>query len=243
MSISLPKEFSYKTSTDSQEILERSPSGDSPDARFEKLLQVLPNDEKPEGKDFFELVQEEEEQKLFDGPTCVQISLNSLSPLEKKIEKIDRDDIPVVSNSPFVFSSVSSNLSKTAATVQHLLAPEIGVIFEKMASSMIVMSSSGEVETTLFLDNPSSIFFGTKITIREFSTAPKAFNVEITSFTPAINAIEPCKNDLLSAFQNGNFNFSIHRFETYIHHEERPVLHRKESSDRDDQGRKGGREE
>jgi hypothetical protein len=237
MSISLPQELIRKTSADSQKT---SSSGEIPDGRFRELLQVHPNEENPQEKNLFNLVEEEEEEKLMDGPGGIPISLNptSSSPA-KKVEKTDRiAGAPAVSRS---FLAVPSNFA--TAPILHPLSPEIELIFEKMASSMIVMSSSGEVETTLFLDNPNSIFYGTTITIREFSTAPKAFNVEITSFTPAIQAIESSKNDLLSAFQNGNFNFSIHRLETFIQSEERPVFHRKESSDGDNRERKGGREE
>ena len=180
----------------------------------------------PHGRRFKELLEVEaideklqekkEEEKMIDGP--------SLTPLA------------------VVFSNTISPSSAVAGP-SSVLSAEIEALFEKMASSMIVMSSSGETETTLLLENPSSMFNGTKITIREFSTAPKAFNVEITSFSPAIQAIDASKNDLLSAFQNGKFNFSIHRFETHLCNEERPVFHRKENSDEGSQEEKGGRDE
>ncbi len=159
---------------------------------------------------------------------------------EKKEEEKMIDGLP---SAPLaiVFSNIISPSSAVAGP-SSILSAEMEALFEKMASSMIIMSSSGETETTLLLDNPSSMFNGTKITIREFSTAPKAFNVEITSFSPAIQAIDASKNDLLSAFQNGKFNFSIHRFETHLKHEERPVFHRKES-DQGSQEEKGGRDE
>ncbi len=240
MSVSLPQEIFRKTSTDSQETSELSSSGNIPDGRFRELLQVLPIDDNPREKNVFELVEEEEEEKFIDGPGCVPISLNPIS----SEKKADNADTLALSCLPSVFSPIPFHATShfTAAAIQHSLPPEIEAIFEKMASSMIVMSSSEETETTLFLDNPASLFYGTKVTIREFSTAPKAFNVEITSFTPMVNVIESSKNDLLSAFQHGNFNFSIHRLETSIHREERPVLHRKESSDGDSEQR-GGREE
>jgi hypothetical protein len=99
---------------------------------------------------------------------------------------------------------------------------------------MIVMSSSNEVETTLFLDNPSSIFCGSRITIREFSTAPKVFNIEIASNAQTIATLDAARSDLLAAFQNGKFNFSVHRFDTEVQRsEERPIFHRRENSDRD----------
>lgn len=242
MSVSLSQELCRKTSKDSQETSKHSPSGDIPDGRFRELLQVLPIDEQFREKNLFHLLEEEKDKEIVDGLACGPISLNPAPSPEKKAEKTEMADA-LAASCPPVFSPVSSTSMPNSTTAVTQLTPEIELIFEKMASSMIVMSSSGEVETTLFLDNPASIFYGTKITVREFSTAPKAFNVEITGFTPAINAIDSCKNDLLSAFQNGNFNFTVHRFETFVQSEERPVLHRKESSDSDNQERKGGREE
>jgi hypothetical protein len=227
MSVLLPPELFRKISSDSQGASESSSTEGVQEESFRELLQIFPTDEKPREKDFFSLVEEEEEdKKLIDGPPSVQVVLNPLI-------------------LPFASPCVGPDLS-FSAPLRGLLPPEIGAIFEKMASCMLVMSSSGEVETTLFLDTPhfaSSPFFGTKITIREFSTAPKAFNVEIASSSQAIIAIDSSRNDLLSAFQNGNFNFSIHRLDTYIQNEERPVLHRKESEERDNQEKKGGREQ
>ncbi len=124
------------------------------------------------------------------------------------------------------------------------LSPEIEAAFEKMASCMLVMSASNDVETTLFLDNPhfaSSALFGTQITIREFSTAPKAFNVEIISNPAGVALIDGSKNDLLSAFRDGNFNFTIHRFDTHIEdNSDRPLFHRKEGSSGDEQKDQAG---
>ena len=242
MSVSLPQEIFRKPNTDSQKTLEPL-SGDIPDGSFRELLQPLPTDEKPRDKDLFSLMEEEEE-KIIDGSAWAQISLSPPF-IEKKKEQMGKVDTSALCSPPPVFPHfIPDSPSSLATPIHGVLSPEIAALFEKMASSMIVMSSSGEIETTLCLDNPSSIFFGTKITIREFSTAPKTFNVEIASFTPAILAIEASKSDLLSAFQNGKFNFSIHRFETScIQNEDRPVLHRKESSNRDNKEKKGGREE
>lgn len=241
MSVPSLQEIFRKTTTDSQKTLEPSSRGKIPDERFRKLLHALPTDERPREKDLFSLMEEE---KNLDGPGSTQTSLHA-SPLlcQQKKEQIENVDAAMCSPPPVFPQSISEHLSSIAAPISGTLSPEIEAMFEKMASSMIMMCSSGEVETTLFLDNPSSIFFGTKITIREFSTAPKVFNVEITSSVSAINAIESGKNDLLAAFQHGKFNFSIHRFETSIESEDRPVVHRKENSDHSNQEQKGGREE
>jgi hypothetical protein len=243
MSVLLPQELLQKVSA--QETSELSPTEAMREEHFRELLQVHPSDEKPREKDFFSLIEEEEEEKkIIDGPLSAQMVLNPLTPLPAGKNKEKTGSVEAPCSIPLTLRPIEPDLS-APTPLRVTLPPGIEAIFEKMASSMLVMSSSGEVETTLFLDGPhfaSSLFFGTKITIREFSTAPKTFNVEIASSSQVIIAIEASKGDLLSAFQNGNFNFSIHRFDAHIQSEDRPVLHRKESGDRENQERKGGRE-
>ncbi len=215
-------------------------SGSIPDDRFKKILKTMPVDENLRDKNLFAMIEEEEEE-ISEGAVAPTPPLNS-TPEPKKNKVIAVQSAAMPAAGPLLFYSSST---QTAVSLKISLSPEVQALFEKMASAMIVMQTSGEAETTLFLDSPqfaSSIFYGTQITIREFSTAPKAFNVEIISSPSAIGVIDPCKNDLLSAFQNGHFNFSIQRFDTFLQTEDRPVLHRKENSGDDDQERKGDRQ-
>ncbi len=232
----LPQVLLRKVSPESQE----APEGHASDGHFRELLKTMPVDENLREKDLFALIEEEEAEEIVEGAPVVPFPIRS-SPEQKK-EGIDARMAAMPANIPLPFFSSFSN---TPSTTQSSLFPQIQALFEKMASTMIVMETSGETETTLFLDSPqfsSSVLFGTKITIREFSTAPKAFNVEIVASPLAINTIDPCKNDLLAAFQKSHFNFSIHRFETHLHTDDRPVLHRKENSDGDQQESDGGRQ-
>jgi hypothetical protein len=190
-----------------------------PKEGFKELLKAMPVDESSRGKDFFTLIAEEEEEEIEpkEGPACEMRNHADLSLAQAK--------------------AMSISVSRLAQ-----LSPAIEAAFEKMASCMIVMTSTQERETTLFLDNPhfaSSSLFGTQITIREFSTAPKAFNIEILSNPQGVALIDSSKSELLSAFQNGNFSFTVHRLDTLLHQrEDRPVLHRRENEDREhkDQG-------
>lgn len=237
MSIYLPQESCRRTSANSK----NSSTQEVPDGRFRELLQVHPAEEKPREKNFFSLIEEEEKEEMIDGPISIQILPLALPALpEKNKEKCEMVEAGFTSTP--AFSINLSGLGASFAAVQNTRLEEFKELFEAMASRMIVMHSSGEVKTTLFLDNPSSRFFGTTITIREFSTAPKVFNVEIASSTQMICAIEASKNDLLSAFQHGNFNFSIHRLDTLLQNEEHPVMHRDENQDGDHKDQNGGRE-
>jgi hypothetical protein len=95
-----------------------------------------------------------------------------------------------------------------------VLSADAALLFEKMASSMLILYSTGDQETTLFVDNRDSIFCGTRITIKEFSTAPKIFNVHITSNPSSLHLINAHKAALLSSFEQSKFPFSVHRLET-----------------------------
>ncbi len=217
----------------------------------QEALQKIPTDipelpatsELPDEDMFRELMHfsnDEEEEK--DDPEILS-PLSFIAPPPRFEEKKDLDGL-ICATTLFVARGAETLFSNPIAAVK-TLPPEIEALFEKMASAMIVMSSPGETETTIFLDHhPSSLFLGTQITIREFSTAPKAFNIEIATHHPAALAmIDAHKQELLSAFHDGNFNFSVHRLETQLQpSEDRPVLHRKESGD-DTRDQKGGREQ
>lgn len=145
-------------------------------------------------------------------------------------------------STPLAASSGWSNNTveeaKVAASQSMELSAEIATLFEKMAGTMLILASSRETETTFFLDSPQfhhSVFYGTRITIKEFSTAPKAFNIAIGTSALALAHLEANKSALLEAFEKGNFNFSIGRLDTEIEQTDRPLFHRKEAVSQDEE--------
>lgn len=167
-----------------------------------------------------------------------------------KLSELSEPSFPISCTPPVLLQGSAPDplLGSTPKTFRTSpLTPAIEAAFEKMASCMLIMSSTHETETTFFLDNPqfaSSALFGTQITIREFSTAPKIFNIEMTSNPHGVAMMEAGRNSLLSAFENAQFNFKVHRFETQILHSEKsPVFHRKEHESGDRQNQKEGRRE
>jgi hypothetical protein len=110
----------------------------------------------------------------------------------------------------------------------------VAPLFEKMASHLLVVHLPDAIQTSFVLDQPQfkdSPFFGTEIRIKEFSSAPKAFNVEIISGPVAIATLHAHEQRLLSLFAQGEFPFIIHRLETQIREEREPS-----SSGYDDEG-------
>jgi len=121
------------------------------------------------------------------------------------------------------------------------IRPEIQAHYYQMVGTIMMMAKTPGVSKTEFLlNNPAfanSKFYGASIEVTRFSTAPDAFNIRLTGTTEAVNAFNQSIPSLMSAFQNGNFNFRINRIEAE-HSTERPVFHRK-GQDSDSSKREG----
>lgn len=104
----------------------------------------------------------------------------------------------------------------TPATPYASLHPQVWDLFERMVGVMTIMNGSGITETTINLTGDqfkASPFFGTQITIREFTTAPKNYNIEMLIPSQVTKTVERNYNDLVAAFQAGNYNFKVNRLE------------------------------
>src|SRR5205085_12286328 len=93
-------------------------------------------------------------------------------------------------------------------------------IYEQMVGSItVIMDASGARETTIDLTDEaykSSPFYGTKISISEYSTAPLHFNIEISTTSQGQTILAPQLNNLMAAFQTGGYNFTVERCEVRL---------------------------
>lgn len=114
-------------------------------------------------------------------------------------------------------------------------------LFERMVGVMTIMTDSKMTETVITLNAPqfaSSVFYGTQIIIQEYASAPKAFNIQLNGNPEAVALFQGNADDLMAAFQYGNYNFRVNRLETgYL--AERPLFHRKEKASDDKQDQSG----
>ncbi|MCX6987809.1 MAG: hypothetical protein NT065_06630 [Chlamydiae bacterium] len=115
---------------------------------------------------------------------------------------------------------------------------EIAAIFEKIGAEMILIHNEGCVQTTLyckdeFLD--SSLFHDMEITIEEFTSAPKVFNINIKAGPQAIELLSVRIEEFMKLFQERKFGFSIHRIDTELS-AAKPLFSRKQQ-DHEDSGR------
>lgn len=155
---------------------------------------------------------------------ATKISPEDKKKIEKKEEQIQPIETGPVGTqpTPLDISIPTPPITSTSPFVN--LPPQVMQIFERMVGVMTIMTSSGITETTIHLDAPQfqgSVFFGAQITITEFSTAPKAFNIEFIGSPQGVNLFKGSIEELVAAFQAGNYNFKVHRVDTSLSPRER----------------------
>jgi len=96
---------------------------------------------------------------------------------------------------------------------------QVTQLFEKLVETLIQIKQDGIEETTFFLDGDAfsaSIFQGAQITITEYSTAPKIFNIQFSANPETLAFFEGHAHELVAALREGNFGFGINRLDTSI---------------------------
>jgi hypothetical protein len=157
--------------------------------------------------------------------------------MKKKEEDLTDNSGPVILPLAQV-NSFATNISSLNILANPLPA-QISDLFETMVSHLVHMNSTSINETVVFLDNPSSAFHGAKIVIREFSSAPRIFNIEFIANPQAAALFQLHTNDLLATFQQQNFEFSINRIDTSIFHQKASENDEKSSWQDDEKDQEG----
>ena len=113
-------------------------------------------------------------------------------------------------------------LSPSNAPPPPYLDPKVWALVDQIVGAIIYSINNGEKTTTVLLNvPPSHVLHQTEITIREFSTAPLAYNVQINGTAQAIALIDANLNNLRTLFDTRNYKFKIHRLETgYVRRKE-----------------------
>jgi hypothetical protein len=142
--------------------------------------------------------------------------------------------VPVPVCVPVPDLSSSSSLSPVQG-----INPQILDLIDLMVGSVALVDAAGISETTITLDSPGfagSLFYGAEITVREYSTAPKAFNIHFSAGADAIALFNTHASDLMAAFQNDHSAFKLNRLETHLLENHRPFFKRKERVSEDKKG-------
>lgn len=154
--------------------------------------------------------------------------------LEKKQQKIlKKEDVKSQENpiwapnltlslevkKPDLSNILSTKLSEIAlkADIPTTLPLEVEELWQKLASTTILMNHEKDRETTFILETNTSLFSGMRVTIKEFQTAPKIFNIELApTSSSALSLIAAHAQQLLDRFNHASFDFSIHRIDTEL---------------------------
>jgi hypothetical protein len=152
---------------------------------------------------------------------------------EKAFEKT-KPTAPLKAETPTTLPPAASPLGPSflpppteVAPAYSLLGGQTLALFEKMVSMIMVMQSSGMTETTIHLPE----FANAQIVIREFSTAPLAYNIELIGNPEAVAFFQRNLAPLRTAFQERKLRFSVNRLETSLSKEEFPKIERKKESE------------
>lgn len=202
---------------------------------FQELMQEKGSSSPEEDQESFSLFTPSSQERLLEETEELpkERSSSRLSSKEKKKEGKPRDEtqpsLPLFST-PYLSASSLPNTS--VEPTSQGCPPEIFAFMEKVASEMIVMTSEKSMKTTLILDKDvfgSTLLKEAEITIEEFSSAPKIFNVKITASPEAIARVRGHIEEFLKLFQERKFGFSINRIDTELS-TSKPVFSRKEST-------------
>ncbi len=143
---------------------------------------------------------------------------------EDKSEPIEKSPSPL---SPFILSQAQLPFSPIAPIIDpplqissiSTIPDECLKLIDKLCSEMLVMDAESCITTTFVLETENFInspFYGTKITIEEYCTAPKVFNVSITAQESAITLIEAQMINFFELLETRNFSFAIHKIDTHL---------------------------
>lgn len=151
-------------------------------------------------------------------------------PIQKK--KKEHEAATVLSTGLPDTSPAPSFLSASGASMPGYasMKAETFQLFERMVMSITVMMDQGIRETVIHLNSREfTLFGGGQLIIREYSTAPKAFNIEFLGDAHNTALFAKSVDELMKAHQNGRYNYRINRIDTSLLRPEKPVFHRKEN--------------
>ncbi len=125
-------------------------------------------------------------------------------------EQIEADSLQVIKQFIANQSSEPLNISIDPSS-------QVGALYDKLLGAIIVTHTEGVQETTFFLDGDAfNTFQGARITITEYSTAPKVFNIEFSSHSKAVALFESHAAELMIALQKQDLGFSVYRIDTCL---------------------------
>jgi len=120
---------------------------------------------------------------------------------------------------PFSKMSMAQVAAQKAAIDKIDPSAQVMQLYNKLIDKLIYIAKEGIQKTTFYLDTTafdSSILRGAQITITEYSTAPKIFNIRFSADPKAVAFFELHAAELQNALNNGGYRFDINRIDTSL---------------------------
>lgn len=147
---------------------------------------------------------------------------DALAALKEMLAHHKPSDVP---NAVTPFAAGEKSFASMIATESSIAITKVGTsvqwtqLFDRMVKALIHVDQNGIQETTIVLNREefsSSIFSGSQITITEFSTAPKIFNIHFQGGEQAVAAFQAHAADLARVFDQRKFGFEIGRIDATL---------------------------
>lgn len=116
------------------------------------------------------------------------------------------------------FSNIASSQCVAEKSDSTKLDPssQVTQLYHKLLDKLIFSAKEGIEKTTFTLNSAafrSSVFRGATVSIIEYSTAPKIFNIQFTADPKAAAFFEQHAAQLQNALNNGGHNFDVERID------------------------------
>lgn len=206
------------------EPLEKNDSVSTPSAlcaeessEFKSFFKAPPEKEEAKEPCFFDLLNELERE---DFKAAKDVSATEEEDLQEEdpLSPSFRREEPLQPLFPLFYSGmmIPAHITQSISTYLH---PQVTELFEHMIETLTVMDHNGISQTSITLNAESfraSVFYGAEIIIKEYSTAPKSFNIELIAGPQAVALAKQQSAELAAALQNRDYNFTIHRLDLIL---------------------------
>ena len=165
-----------------------------------------------------------EEESSFQESSGIKTTVSESKELQKDKEEEDDEEESIPSTTPSSIQSLFPPfiyMDGIKLPSYTKLSPEVFALFEQLSWVITIRETLQEklekTQTSFILDGPqfsSSIFYGSQITIEEFASAPKEYNIYFSGSQEARDLFDAHKAELEDAFHTGGFSFTVQIIQT-----------------------------
>ncbi|MBS3904029.1 MAG: hypothetical protein KGZ39_01730 [Simkania sp.] len=139
---------------------------------------------------------------------------------------------------PPLFSLTPCATAQESLTVGSINHIPYELLAEMISSSITHLISNGDKETSMYLEGNwcrGTVLEGVQIVIKEFSTAPLAYNITLRCSPTTLLFLQPHLSALSAALHQEKRPYAIHHLEVELGDTSQFLFHRKSAPDNDQQ--------